>query len=142
MCPAGAVVRDNELWFYYIGINQYAFISSGAVPGYDDYYPDRGAICLAVLRPAMGLFPWMGTSPEVRCRMNPTALESNRLRQRRGCCHPQGTLGSRVNRLAANQNDTRRQFFWTGRRLAVNPDISHIFHHDGGPFIRLLRWKL
>ena len=44
------MVLDNELWFYYIGINQYAFISSGAVPGYDDYYPDRGAICLAVLR--------------------------------------------------------------------------------------------
>jgi len=48
--PAGVVIRGDELWFYYTGINQYAFISSGVKPGYDDYYPDKGAICLAVLR--------------------------------------------------------------------------------------------
>ncbi len=48
--PAGAVIRGDELWFYYTGINQYAFITSGIRPGYDDYIPDRGAICLATLR--------------------------------------------------------------------------------------------
>ncbi len=48
--PSNAVVHGDELWFYYTGIKQYAFISSGAEPGYDDYYPDKGAICLAVLR--------------------------------------------------------------------------------------------
>ena len=48
--PSGAVVRGDELWFYYTGIKQYAFISSGGEPGYDDYFPDAGAICLAVLR--------------------------------------------------------------------------------------------
>ena len=48
--PSNAVVRDDELWFYYTGTKQYAFITSGEVPGYDDYYPDSGAVCLAVLR--------------------------------------------------------------------------------------------
>ena len=48
--PANALVRGDELWFYYTGSKQYAFISSGGKPGYDDYYPDAGAVCLAVLR--------------------------------------------------------------------------------------------
>ena len=48
--PSTAVVHGDELWFYYTGIKQYAFISSGQAPGYDDYVPDAGAICLAVLR--------------------------------------------------------------------------------------------
>ncbi len=48
--PSSPVVRDNELWFYYTGIKQYSFTTSGKEPGYDDYVPDRGAICLAVLR--------------------------------------------------------------------------------------------
>ena len=48
--PSGPVVRDDELWFYYTGIKHYAFVTSGNEPGYDDYYPDKGAICLAVLR--------------------------------------------------------------------------------------------
>jgi hypothetical protein len=38
------------LWFYYTGVRQYAFVGSGSEPGYDDYYPDKGAVCLAVLR--------------------------------------------------------------------------------------------
>jgi hypothetical protein len=48
--PSAPVVRGDELWFYYTGIKNYAFISSGDEPGYDDYYPDKGAVCLAVLR--------------------------------------------------------------------------------------------
>lgn len=44
------VVRDDELWFYYTGIRHYAFVASGSEPGYDDYRPDKGAVCLAVLR--------------------------------------------------------------------------------------------
>ena len=48
--PSSAVVRGDELWFYYTGIKQYAFISSGGEKGYDDYHPDAGAVCLAVLR--------------------------------------------------------------------------------------------
>ena len=48
--PSAPVVRDDELWFYYTGIKHYAFVTSGNEPGYDDYYPDKGAICLAVLR--------------------------------------------------------------------------------------------
>ena len=48
--PSNAVVRGDELWFYYTGTKQYAFITSGDVPGYDDYHPDTGAVCLAVLR--------------------------------------------------------------------------------------------
>lgn len=48
--PSEPVVRDDELWFYYTGIQQYAFIGSGNDPAYDDYVPDAGAICLAVLR--------------------------------------------------------------------------------------------
>ena len=48
--PSNAVVRGDELWFYYTGTKQYAFITSGEVPGYDDYHPDTGAVCLAVLR--------------------------------------------------------------------------------------------
>ena len=48
--PSNAVVRGDELWFYYTGIKQYAFIAAGATPGYDDYFPDKGAVCLAVLR--------------------------------------------------------------------------------------------
>ena len=48
--PSNAVARGEELWFYYTGIKQYAFISSGGERGYDDYCPDAGAICLAVLR--------------------------------------------------------------------------------------------
>ena len=48
--PSAPVVRDEELWFYYTGIKHYAFVTSGNEPGYDDYYPDKGAICLAVLR--------------------------------------------------------------------------------------------
>ena len=48
--PSNAVVRGDELWFYYTGTKQYAFITSGEVPGYNDYYPDTGAVCLAVLR--------------------------------------------------------------------------------------------
>src|SRR5207253_2783307 len=48
--PSAPVVREDELWFYYTGIKHYAFINSGNEPGYDDYYPDKGAVCLAVLR--------------------------------------------------------------------------------------------
>jgi len=48
--PSNAVVRGDELWFYYTGIKQYAFISSGGQKGYDDYRSDCGAVCLAVLR--------------------------------------------------------------------------------------------
>ena len=48
--PSNAVVRGDELWFYYTGIRRYALISCGGEPGYDDYFPDAGAICLAVLR--------------------------------------------------------------------------------------------
>ena len=48
--PSAPVVRDDELWFYYTGIKHYAFVTSGNEPGYDDYYPDKGAVCLAVLR--------------------------------------------------------------------------------------------
>ena len=48
--PSNAVVRGDELWFYYTGIKQYAFITSGSEKGYDDYHPDGGAVCLAVLR--------------------------------------------------------------------------------------------
>ena len=48
--PSAPVEHGDELWFYYTGIRQYAFISSGAIRGYDDYYPAAGAICLAVLR--------------------------------------------------------------------------------------------
>ena len=48
--PSNAVVRNDELWFYYTGIKRYAFISAGEISGYDDYHPDADAICLAVLR--------------------------------------------------------------------------------------------
>ena len=48
--PSTPVVRGDELWFYYTGIKHYAFVASGDEPGYDDYHPDKGAICLAVLR--------------------------------------------------------------------------------------------
>ncbi|MDA1017674.1 MAG: hypothetical protein O3A00_24845 [Planctomycetota bacterium] len=48
--PSAPVVRDDELWFYYTGIKHYAFVASGNEPGFDDYYPDKGAVCLAVLR--------------------------------------------------------------------------------------------
>ena len=48
--PSNALVRGDELWFYYTGIRQYAFVTSGRDPGYDDYHPDAGAICLATLR--------------------------------------------------------------------------------------------
>jgi len=48
--PSAPVLRNDELWFYYTGIKNYAYISSGNEPGYGDYYPDKGAICLAVLR--------------------------------------------------------------------------------------------
>ena len=48
--PSAPVVRDDELWFYYTGIKHYAFVASGNEPGYDDYFPDKGAVCLAVLR--------------------------------------------------------------------------------------------
>lgn len=48
--PSAPVVRDDELWFYYTGVKHYAFVASGNEPGYDDYYPDKGAVCLAVLR--------------------------------------------------------------------------------------------
>ena len=48
--PSAPVVREDELWFYYTGIKNYAFITSGGEPSYDDYLADKGAICLAVLR--------------------------------------------------------------------------------------------
>ena len=48
--PSAPVDRGDELWFYYTGIKQYAFVSSGDIPGYDDYTPYAGAICLAILR--------------------------------------------------------------------------------------------
>ena len=48
--PSAPVIRGNELWFYYTGIKNYAFIGSGSDFGYDDYAPDAGAVCLAVLR--------------------------------------------------------------------------------------------
>ena len=44
------MVRNDELYFYYTGIKQYAFVGSGNDPSYEDYVPDAGAICLAVLR--------------------------------------------------------------------------------------------
>lgn len=48
--PSAPVVREDELWFYYTGIKHYGFVASGSEPGYDDYRPDKGAVCLAVLR--------------------------------------------------------------------------------------------
>lgn len=48
--PSSPLERGEELWFYYTGGRRYAFISSGEDPAYEDYEPDRGAICLAVLR--------------------------------------------------------------------------------------------
>ena len=48
--PSNAILRGDELWFYYTGIRNYAFITSGGIKGYDDYRADCGAICLAVLR--------------------------------------------------------------------------------------------
>ena len=48
--PSNAILRGDELWFYYTGIRNYAFITSGGIKGYDDYRSDCGAICLAVLR--------------------------------------------------------------------------------------------
>ena len=48
--PSAPVVRDDELWFYYTGIQHYAFVASGNQPGFDDYRPDKGAVCLATLR--------------------------------------------------------------------------------------------
>ena len=44
------MVREDELWFYYTGIQHYAFVASGNQPGFDDYRADKGAVCLAVLR--------------------------------------------------------------------------------------------
>ena len=48
--PSAPIVRGDELWFYYTGIQHYAFIKSGDDPAYEDYAPDKGGICLAVLR--------------------------------------------------------------------------------------------
>ena len=48
--PSAPLIRDDELWFYYTGIKQYAFITSGRQRGYDDYFSNASAICLAVLR--------------------------------------------------------------------------------------------
>ena len=48
--PSAPVVREDELWFYYTGIQHYAFVASGNQPGFDDYRADKGAVCLAVLR--------------------------------------------------------------------------------------------
>ena len=48
--PSSPLERGDELWFYYTGYKQYAFISSGNDPSYEDYMPDAGAVCLAVLR--------------------------------------------------------------------------------------------
>lgn len=48
--PSAPVLKDDELWFYYTGIKHYALIASGNIPGYEDYHPDKGGICLAVLR--------------------------------------------------------------------------------------------
>jgi len=48
--PSNAVLRGDELWFYYTGIKHYAFVHSGSIKGYDDYTADAGAIHLAVLR--------------------------------------------------------------------------------------------
>lgn len=48
--PSAPVVRGDELWFYYTGIRQYAYVRSGVTPDYPDYVPDKGAVCLAVLR--------------------------------------------------------------------------------------------
>ena len=54
--PSDAVVRGDELWFYYTGlkyratyewIGEYPGGEMRPLPGYE---PDRGAICLAVLR--------------------------------------------------------------------------------------------
>ena len=48
--PSAPVVHNDELFFYYTGIKQYAFVGSGNDPSYEDYVPDAGAICLAILR--------------------------------------------------------------------------------------------
>ena len=48
--PSAPVVHNDDLFFYYTGIKQYAFIGSGNDPSYEDYVPDAGAICLAILR--------------------------------------------------------------------------------------------
>lgn len=48
--PSSPVPQGDELWFYYTGIKRYAFVHSGMERGYEDYYPDAGAICVAALR--------------------------------------------------------------------------------------------
>ena len=58
--PSNAVVRDQELWFYYNGLKY-----SGWSPKPDFQDPDRGAVCLAVLRRDGFLSLDAGTEPGI-----------------------------------------------------------------------------
>ena len=76
--PSAPVVRGDELWFYYTGIKQYAFVTSGNDPGYEDYTPDRGAVCLAVLR-RDGFMSLDAGQKDGRITTEPFELTGNRL---------------------------------------------------------------
>ena len=76
--PSAPVVRGDELWFYYTGIKQYAFIASGNDPSYDDYIADRGAVCLAILR-RDGFMSLDASDQEGRLTTKPFELNGRRL---------------------------------------------------------------
>ncbi len=76
--PSNAIRRGDELWFYYTGIRNYAFITSGGIKGYDDYRADCGAICLAVLR-RDGFVSLDSTDQEGSVRTSPFQLKGDSL---------------------------------------------------------------
>jgi len=77
--PSAPILRDDELWFYYTGIRQYALIRSGATPGYRDFVADKGGICLAVLRRDGFVSLDAGEQPG-QVRTHPFRLAGTRLR--------------------------------------------------------------
>jgi hypothetical protein len=76
--PSDVILRGDELWFYYTGIKNYAFITSGGKKGYDDYRADCGAICLAVLR-RDGFVSLDSNGAEGSVRTSPFKLEGTSL---------------------------------------------------------------
>ena len=77
--PSAPVVHNDELFFYYTGIKQYAFVGSGNDPSYEDYVPDAGAICLAILRRDGFLSLDAGETPG-KLTTRPCVLPGGRLR--------------------------------------------------------------
>lgn len=115
--PAPPVVRGDEIWFYYTGIKQYAYVTAGR--------PDAGGICLAKLR-LDGFVSLDAGEVGGTVMTKPIAVDGNSLR---------------IN-LDASKGDVRAEILdATGKRALPGYTIGDSVAASGDRVDAELRWR-